>query len=71
MNNLTRIIIYLLGILFTTIGMFYVICYTNLFTFGYSLKEYLIFMVTHYKNYSLLLGIILLSISIYRKDKKK
>ncbi|MCI2041989.1 MAG: hypothetical protein LKJ84_03425 [Bacilli bacterium] len=68
---MTRIIIYLLGFMFTTLGFFYFICYTNLFTFGYSFSEYLNFMFTHYKTYSLLLGIILLIISIYGRREKR
>ena len=52
-------------------GFFYFIIYFNLFTFGYSFKEYLLFMTTNFKTYILLLGIILLLISLYRKEKKK
>ena len=67
---MTRIIIYLLGFIFTTLGLFYYICYTNLFTFGYSFIVYLHFMFTNIKTYSLLLGIVLLIISIYGRRKK-
>ncbi len=52
-----------------TIGFFYFIVYSNLFTFGYSIKEYLIFMASNIKNYTLILGIILLLIA-FRKGKK-
>lgn len=64
-----NIIIGLIGFILTTIGFFYFIVYSNLFTFGYSIKEYLIFMFTNIKNYTLILGIILLLIA-FRKGKK-
>ena len=64
-----HIIIGIIGFILTTIGFFYFIVYSNLFTFGYSFKEYLIFMASNMKNYTLLLGIILLLVA-FRKGKK-
>ena len=61
-----------IGFVLTTIGFFYFIVYSNLFTFGYSLSEYLIFMASNIKNYTLLVGIILLLIAVIsRKGKNK
>ena len=65
------IFIGLIGFILTTIGFFYFIIYSNLFTFGYSFVEYLKFMFSNIKNYTLILGIILLIIALKRKEKKR
>ena len=59
-----------MGFLLTTLGFYYYIIYANLFTFGYSFSEYLLFMLKNVKSYSLFFGIILLLISL-RKEMKK
>ncbi len=59
------------GFLFMVIGFFYLIVYTNLFTFGYSFSEYIEFMLTHIRNYSLFIGVILIVIALYWKGAKK
>lgn len=66
-----RVVLYLLGFFFLTMGFFYIIVYTNLFTFGYSIGAYMEFMVSHVRNYSLLLGLLLLLVAIYGKGKKR
>lgn len=63
-DDVAKIILFMLGILFLTLGFFYIIVYTNLFTLGYSWGEYFKFMAGHIKNYSLLVGIILIAISL-------
>lgn len=53
-------------------GITYIIIYINLFTFGYTIKEYLIFLYTTFEGYLLPIGIIIevLALNI-RKDKIK
>lgn len=53
-----------------TWGFFYVIIYSNLFTFGYSFIEYLKFMFTHVSIYLLFIGLLLILVSNYRKGIK-
>lgn len=53
-------------------GISYIIIYINLFSFGYTIKEYLIFLSTTFEGYLLPIGIIIevLALNI-RKDKIK
>ena len=74
MITIKYLLIGLIGFILTTFGFFYVIVYSNLFTFGYSLKEYLLFMLTKLGLYSLILGLILIFIALIqlkRKEEKK
>ena len=74
MITIKYLLIGLIGFILTTFGFFYVIVYSNLFTFGYSLKEYFLFMLTKLGLYSLILGLILIFIALIqlkRKEEKK
>lgn len=42
---ITRILIMLVAFFFMVIGLTYMIIYINLFTFGYTIKEYLMFII--------------------------
>ena len=53
-------------------GITYIIVYINLFSFGYTIKEYLVFLYTTLEGYLLPLGILLEIIGLnIRKDKIK
>ena len=74
MISIKYLLIGIIGFILTTLGFFYVIVYSNLFTFGYSLKEYFLFMLTKLGLYSLILGLILIFIALIqlkRKEEKK
>lgn len=74
MISIKYLLIGIIGFILTTLGFFYVIVYSNLFTFGYSLKEYFLFMLTKLGLYSLILGLILILIALIqlkRKEEKK
>ena len=74
MITIKYLLIGLIGFILTTFGFFYVIVYSNLITFGYSLKEYFLFMLTKLGLYSLILGLILIFIALIqlkRKEEKK
>ena len=58
----------ILGILLCSIGLFFIIIYLNLFTFGYSFLEFVNFIIRVPYFYSLPLGV--LSI-IYGLERKK
>ena len=58
----------ILGILLCSIGLFFIIIYLNLFTFGYSFIEFVNFIIRVPYFYSLPLGV--LSI-IYGLERKK
>ncbi len=42
-----------------TIGITYIIIYINLLTFGYTIKEYIIFLLKRYECYLLPIGLII------------
>lgn len=74
MISIKYLLIGIIGFILTTLGFFYVTVYSNLFTFGYSLKEYFLFMLTKLGLYSLILGLILILIALIqlkRKEEKK
>lgn len=53
-------------------GITYLIIYINLFSFGYTIKEYLIFLFTKVEGYLLPLGILLEIIGLnIRKGRLK
>lgn len=55
-----------------TYGMIYLIIYINLFSFGYTIKEYLLFLFTHAEGYFLPTGIALVIIGLnIRKERIK
>ena len=64
---LFRIILFILGFFLMILGNFYIIIYINLFSFGYNIFEYFEYIFTSYECYYLLVGIILIIISIYKK----
>ena len=64
-----RIFFFLLGFGLMTIGSTYIITYLNLFTFGYSIKEFLIFLLSRYECYYILIGLIIITIVIYWKGE--
>ena len=66
-----RIIIFLLGILFTVIGFISLILYLNLLSFGYSFLEYVNFIIRKFKCISLFIGLIIIWISISYRRKNE
>ena len=64
-----RIVLFLIGFGLMTIGSTYIIVYLNLFSFGYTLKEYLMFIFTRYECFYVLIGLTLLTITIYWKGE--
>ena len=65
-------ILYILGIVFISMGLFYLVLSFNLFTVGYHFKDYLVYLLTHFRCYFLLLGILILTfIYIRRKNANR
>lgn len=67
---LLRIILFLLGFFLMIWGNFYIIIYINLFSFGYTIGEYLEYLFTSYECYYAVVGFILVIISIYKRREK-
>lgn len=62
-----RIILYILSIIFMSIGITFIAIYFNLFTFGYTILEYLEFILTNYYCLLFIVGFILLNILLIKK----
>ena len=65
-----RIILFVLGFFFMVWGSFYIIVYINLFSFGYTIFEYLEYIFTSYECYYAVLGFFLILIAIYKRGEK-
>ena len=64
-----RGILFLLGITLTVIGLTNIILYLNLLVNGYTFLEYVNFIIRRFECLSLIIGILLIYISIYRRKK--
>lgn len=58
-DTILRIITYIIGIVLISIAISFMFLYTNLFTIGYSLADYLLFIIKRVECLILILGIIL------------
>lgn len=66
---ITKFIFFAIGFSLMIIGMSYIIVYSNLITFGYSIKEYLLYLLTRYECWYFIIGLIIIIILIFRKGK--
>ena len=64
---MSKIFLYLLGIIFSSIGLSFIILYLNLLTIGYKFVEYLEFIFTHRTTLLFFIGILLLIFCFKRK----
>lgn len=67
---LKRIFLFLVGFGFTVIGFTFIITYLNLTTMGYSILDYLKFILRRIECVLAFIGIILVNISLYKKGDK-
>lgn len=63
-------ILFFIGFIFMVIGFTFCILYFNLFVFGYSLFDYLLFLLSRWECYFFVVGVVLVIISLVRKEKK-
>ena len=67
-----KLLLLILGYVLMVLGITYIIVYINLFSFGYTIKEYLEFLFTTLEGYLLPIGLLLEIIGLnIRKDKRK
>lgn len=66
-----RILCFLLGIFFSTIGVTYLIVYLSLFSLGFSFLGYLKYVFSHFEIYFLIIGLFLLTLSLFFDSKWK
>lgn len=64
-----RMILFIIGFFFMLYGNFYIFVYINLFSFGYTIIEYLEYIFTRYECYFSIIGIILIILSVYMRRR--
>ncbi len=67
---LFKILFFIIGFILLTLGNFYIIIYINLFSFGYTIVEYLEYLLTRYECYYVVIGLLLIIISLNMKGDK-
>ena len=65
------ICLFLIGFVFSVIGLFFIILYLNLFVIGYSFFEFVYFIIRSIYCDLFFIGIILLYLSLERKKKSE
>lgn len=69
---ITRVLIILIAFFFMVTGLTYMIIYTNLFSFGYTIKEYIIFLLKQPELYLYLISFFIELLCIFTwKGKRK
>lgn len=64
-----KLIIFLIGIILLIIGFTSIILYLNLLTIGYTFLEYVNFIIRKIECISLIFGLIIIFLIIYRREK--
>lgn len=65
MHMIYRILLYIIGVFLTSLGMVYVTIYSSLFTMGYSLQEYINFILKQKEVYCLPIGLLIVGFTTY------
>ena len=66
-----RFLLYILGIILTSIGLFFFIIYLNLLTIGYSFLDFVKFISRKVEVWLILIGIICIALSLERWIKNE
>lgn len=62
-----RIILFIIGYIFSVIGLFFIFLYLNLFSIGYSFLEFVYFIIRSIYCDLFFIGIILIILALRRK----
>ncbi len=65
-----KVFIYFLGLIFTSVGIFFTLIYLNLLTIGYNLGEFVHFISRKLEFWFIPLGLLLIIFSVRKVDKK-
>ena len=61
-----KVLLYIFGVILTSIGLFFIIIYLNLLTMGYSFLEFVKFISRRAEVWLLIIGIICIALSLER-----
>lgn len=67
---MSRIFFFLLGFGLTVVGFTYIILYMNLFSLGYTMREYLLFLIKQPECLFSVIGLLIITLTIFRKGGK-
>lgn len=67
---MSRIFFFLLGFGLTVVGFTYMILYMNLFSLGYTMEEYLVFILKQPECLFSIIGLFLITFTIFKKGGK-
>ena len=65
-----RFFLFLIGFGFSLIGFMYIILYLNYLTIGYTVLEYLGFIIKRFECILAGIGVILIMIALFKKETK-
>jgi len=65
-----RFFLFLIGFGFSLVGFMYIILYLNYLTIGYTILEYLSFIMKRFECILSVIGIILIIIALFKKEIK-
>ena len=65
-----RFLCFFLGILFSSLGLAFIIIYLNLFNMGYNFKEYVQFIISKWECLLVFVGFFLIFLSLHTKGEK-
>lgn len=69
---ITKILILLTSMILGSIGLTYIIIYINLFTFGYTIKEYIIYILKQPESYLFFISLFIeITLILTWKGKRK
>ncbi len=66
-----RILLYIIGVILTSLGLFFIIIYLNLLTMGYSFSFFVKFISRRLETWLILIGILCIAISLERWIKNE
>lgn len=61
-----KVLIFLLGLILMIIGLTTIILYINLFSFGYTFKEYINYIIKIPEIYYMVIGFLFINISFFK-----
>ena len=66
-----RILLYIIGVIFTSLGLFFIIIYLNLLTMGYSFFDFFKFISRRIEVWLFVVGILCIALSLERWIKNE
>lgn len=68
---LTRIFLFIFGIILTSSALTFIILYLNLINMGYTFNNYVNFIIKRFECWNLVIGILFILISMIKRKEKK